>query len=83
MACSEKGQFSMRDIRILRSIKGGALRAEDHGETSAEKCKSVLRRNDDEAWISDHEELRFDGTDPCPVRLAPSDTQALQVVEPG
>lgn len=78
-----RGEVTVGDIRVSRSIIGGEFRVEAIGETTVGNRPAVLPRISGQGWIYGREEMRVDARDPFPAGFALSDTWGSQVGELG
>ncbi|WP_439617218.1 proline racemase family protein [Shinella sp.] len=74
-----RGEVSVGDARISRSIIGGEFRAEAIGETEIGGRRAVLPRITGRGYVYGRSELRLDGDDPFATGFALSDTWGPQV----
>lgn len=74
-----RGEVSVGDARISRSIIGGEFRAEAIGETEVGGRRAVLPRITGRGYVYGRSELRLDGEDPFATGFALSDTWGPQV----
>lgn len=74
-----RGEVSVGDARISRSIIGGEFRAEAIGETEIGGRRAVLPRITGRGYVYGRSQLRLDGDDPFATGFALSDTWGPQV----
>jgi proline racemase len=74
-----RGEVSVGDARISRSIIGGEFRAEAIGETEVGGRRAVLPRITGRGYVYGRSQLRLDGDDPFATGFALSDTWGPQV----
>ncbi|HEV7249457.1 MAG TPA: proline racemase family protein [Shinella sp.] len=74
-----RGEVSVGDARISRSIIGGEFRAEAIGETEIGGRRAVLPRITGRGYVYGRSQLRLDGEDPFATGFALSDTWGPQV----
>ncbi len=74
-----RGEVSVGDARISRSIIGGEFRAEAIGETEVGGRRAVLPRITGRGYVYGRSQLRLDGEDPFATGFALSDTWGPQV----
>lgn len=80
LACmAARGEVSMGDIRISRSIIGGTFTAQMIEETMVGPYRAVLPRITGQAWLYGRETLRVSPDDPFPAGFALSDSWGPQV----
>ncbi len=74
-----RGEVSVGEARISRSIIGGEFRAEAIGETEIGGRRAVLPRITGRGYVYGRSQLRLDGDDPFATGFALSDTWGPQV----
>ncbi|MGJ7041555.1 proline racemase [Shinella sp. BE166] len=74
-----RGEVSVGDARISRSIIGGEFRAEAIGETEIGGRRAVLPRITGRGYVYGRSQLRLDADDPFATGFALSDTWGPQV----
>jgi proline racemase len=77
-----RGLLKPGEVRVSRSIIGGAFAAEAIGETTVGGLPAVLPRITGSAWVYGRTELRRSPDDPAAAGFMPSDTWGPQAGEP-
>ena len=76
-----RGEVTVGDVRVSKSIIGGTFTAEAIGEAVVGNRPAIIPRITGQAWIYGREQLRVSPDDPFAKGFALSDTWGPQVGE--